>query len=358
MASPFTIALASQFVVCDHWFASIPTDTFPNRLYAMSGGADGLLTTPSDASVAGSPPAYTRKTIFEFLQEHGADWNIFFSDLPFALVFAALAQDAKYTSRMLPVSEFVVSAATGELPAVAWIDPNFNDVPDGSDNASDDHPPGDVARGQQFIARIYDAIATSPAWSKSMLVITYDEHGGFYDHVLPAGTPPHTDGPKDDDPNLTRYGVRVPAIVVSPWVPQAQASHTIFDHTSILRTILLRFCTTPMRAETGSTTTTSDTATSSSTTSANTGVIGVMRMGGTGGLGSVTPSMGARTDTANNLGPLLSLDSPRKATPIAPVIAALSPSPVRSPRSPALAPRFAWLPDFSGATRGPASLCH
>ncbi len=243
---PVYDALASQFVVCDHWFASIPTDTFPNRLYAMSGGADGLLTTPSDASVAGSPPAYTRKTIFEFLQEHGADWNIFFSDLPFALVFAALAQDAKYTSRMLPVSEFVVSAATGELPAVAWIDPNFNDVPDGSDNASDDHPPGDVARGQQFIARIYDAIATSPAWSKSMLVITYDEHGGFYDHVLPAGTPPHTDGPKDDDPNLTRYGVRVPAIVVSPWVPQAQASHTIFDHTSILCTILLRFCTTPM----------------------------------------------------------------------------------------------------------------
>ncbi len=263
-----------------------------------------MLTTPSDASVASDPPAYTGKTIFEFLQEHEVDWNIFFSDLPFPLVFTALAQDAKYTSRMLPFDEFANAAASGDLPAMAWIDPNFQDVPDGTDNANDDHPPGDVARGQQFIAQIVDALTTSPAWSKTMLVITYDEHGGFYDHVEPPGTPPRTDGPKDDDSNLNRYGVRVPAIVVSPWVQGGQVSHIIYDHTSILRTILLRFCTTPWAAEPGSTT-----------------------AGGGNGLGSVTPSMGARTDNANDLGSLLSLASPRKATPIAPMVAALAPKP-------------------------------
>ena len=287
----------------------------------MSGGAEGLLTTPSDASVASDPPAYTGKTIFEFLQEHEVDWNIFFSDLPFPLVFTALAQDAKYTSRMLPFDEFANAAASGDLPAMAWIDPNFQDVPDGTDNANDDHPPGDVARGQQFITQIVDALATSPAWSKTMLVITYDEHGGFYDHVEPPGTPPRADGPKDDDPNLNRYGVRVPAIVVSPWVPPGQVSHIIYDHTSILRTILLRFCTTSLSAEPGSTTPAGTTSTGT-VSPTNAGAIG-----GSSGPGSVTPSMGARTDNANDLGSLLSRASPLKATPIASTIAALTPKP-------------------------------
>jgi phospholipase C len=320
---PVYDALASQFAVCDRWFASIPTDTFPNRLYAMSGGSGGLLTTPSDASVATNPPAFTMKTIFEVLQENGVDWNVFFSDLPFALVFKALARDAQYTSRMRPMDELLRRAATGDLPAMAWIDPNFNDVPDGTDNATDDHPPGDVSRGQQFIARLFNALATGPAWSKTLLVITYDEHGGFYDHVQPPGTPlangsPLPGGPKDDDPNLTRYGVRVPAIVVSPWVAHGQAAHTVYDHTSILRTILLRYCKQPLKADPGT-----GLATDGAVTPR------VVVIGGGVGLPSTVPSMGARTDSANDLGPLLSLDAPRAATPIGgATLAALAPHPV------------------------------
>jgi phospholipase C len=297
--------LATQFAVCDRWFASIPTDTFPNRLYAMTGGSGGLLTTPSDASVATNPPAYGLKTIFEVLQEHNVDWNIFFSDLPFALVFTALAQDAQYTARMRPISEFLDRAATGELPAVAWIDPNFNDVPDGTDNASDDHPPGDVKRGQQFVEQVFNALVASPAWSKTMLIITYDEHGGFFDHVEPPGTPPRNDGPKDDDPDMTRYGLRVPSIVVSPWVAQGQVAHTIFDHTSMLRTILLRFCATPREVATD-------------------GADRRVSLGGGLGLGSVVPSMGARTDNANDLGGLLSLGAPRVVSPFGQPTAALA----------------------------------
>lgn len=294
--------LASEFTICDKWFASIPTDTFPNRLYAMTGGSGGMLTTPSDASVASDPPAYTETTIFEVLQEHGVDWNIFFSDLPFGLMFKKLAQDAQYTARMKPIEDFFNRARTGDLPAMAWIDPNFNDVPDGTDNANDDHPPGDVARGQRFIGQIYNALATSPAWSRSLLVITYDEHGGFHDHVLPPGTPkdnggsPTGDGPKDDNPVLQRYGLRVPAIIVSPWVPAGTCSHVVYDHTSILRTVLLRFCgRKPVIAP----------------DAVHVGVLG--GPGGIGPIGISYPSMGARTDNAADLARELTLDTPRQA---------------------------------------------
>jgi phospholipase C len=296
--------LASQYVICDRWFAAIPTDTFPNRLYAMSGTSAGLLTTPSDSSfVTSGPPAYTQTTIFEVLQQYNIDWNIYFSNLPFALVFKNLCQNAQFTTRMLQVDALVELAKTGNLPSMAWVDPKFNDVPHVPETANDDHPPGDVSLGQAFIASVYNALATSPSWSKTLLIVTYDEHGGFYDHVEPPGTPPRTDGPNDDDPNLRRYGLRVPAFVISPWVPQGEVAHTIFDHTSILRTLLLRFCETPIGAAQGP-----------NVTAAPHG-IGVPP-GITAPPSVNVPSMGARVDSANDLGPLLSLDSPRTATQI------------------------------------------
>ncbi|MGH7050054.1 MAG: alkaline phosphatase family protein [Acetobacteraceae bacterium] len=308
--------LARQFMVCDRWFASLPTDTFPNRLYANAGGSGGLLSTPSDSSFTTNPPAYTVRTIYEVMQGQGVDWNIFFSDLPFTLVFQRLAQDAQFTAHMRPISEFFARAATGDLPSMAWIDPAFNDVPHIPGVANDDHPPGDVANGQQFIANVYNALASSPAWSKTLLVIIYDEHGGFFDHVEPPGTPPLKNGPQDDDPDLTRYGLRVPAIIVSPWVAPGQVSHTVYDHTSVLRTILLRFCQTPTTVH----------PLPSVAAAAAPGVPAPPAFtgpgAGAGGLLTTTvPSMGARTDSANDLGPLLSLGSPRAATPFTSAIA-------------------------------------
>jgi phospholipase C len=268
--------LARNFAICDRWYASIPTDTWPNRLYALTGGSDGLLETPSDYAVEQGPPGYLLTAIFEILQGAQVDWNVFFSDLPFALIFTRLAQDVTYTARMRTIDDLAARAATGKLPSFCWVDPNFQDVPDDPDNASDDHPPGDVSHGQAFISRVYNALASGPAWGKTLLIITYDEHGGFYDHVLPPtdlylqtkleaaaaapepdapapipavprlpGQPAQTgrgDGPPDDNPFLHRYGLRVPAIVVSPWTTPQSCSHEVFDHTSILSTVLHRFC--------------------------------------------------------------------------------------------------------------------
>ena len=101
--------------------------------------------------------------------------------------------------------------------------------------SNDDHPPSDVALGQALVLKIYDALASSKLWTKTLFVITYDEHGGFFDHV-----PPPLDPPDDDPQTFNRYGVRVPAIVVSPLVGRRSFSHQVFDHTSIIKTILLR----------------------------------------------------------------------------------------------------------------------
>jgi hypothetical protein len=100
----------------------------------------------------------------------------------------------------------------------------------------DDHPAADIKDGQDLALAVYDALAASPQWDRSLLIIVYDEHGGFFDHV----PPPHA--PDDDPDTFGRYGVRVRAIIVSPWVQPRTVCHTMCDHTSIIKTILLRFC--------------------------------------------------------------------------------------------------------------------
>ena len=228
--------LARHFTVCDHWFASLATDTWPNRLFALTGGSGGVTTTPSGGGVVDDPPGYTLKTVFEVLQDHGVEWGYNFSDAPFALVFERLAQDATFTSRMRRLDDFYGRAATGELPAVTWIDPNFTDIPDDPDRASDDHPPGDIARGQALVAEVYSHLIASPAWPKTLFIIVYDEHGGFYDHVPPE---------QAVDNATTTYGPRVPALLVTPYVSPGSVSKVTYDHTSLLATILQRFCRQP-----------------------------------------------------------------------------------------------------------------
>jgi phospholipase C len=135
---------------------------------------------------------------------------------------------------------FFARAKLGSLPPVTFIDPNFVDIPPRS-TANDDLPPTDISKGQILVGKIYDALVNSPQWEKTLFVITYDEHGGFFDHVPPPGTT--VSGLLAEPevfPGVHHLGVRVPTFVVSPWVPAAVSS-VKFDHTSILKTILLRF---------------------------------------------------------------------------------------------------------------------
>jgi phospholipase C len=129
---------------------------------------------------------------------------------------------------------FLQDAAAGDLPSVAWIDPNFVDLSILDSNSNDDHPPSDVRAGQELVMTVFRALAESPCWKETMLVVTYDEHGGFYDHLAPPRPP-------EANPQFDTYGLRVPAFVVSPFVEPCTVSHTVFDHTSLIRTILERF---------------------------------------------------------------------------------------------------------------------
>ena len=219
--------LAQDFLVCDRWFSSVPGATWPNRLYALTGGAAGSRDNTK-------LPKYKRKSFVRHLNERGISWDFYAHD--WATIRSA-DEDYFYRWKAFPgLKEFQEHAEKGQLPAVSWIDPRFIDNPLVSDEISnDDHPPSDVIHGQALVLKVYNALLKSPQWQSSLLVITYDEHGGFFDHVPPEEA-------QDDDPRFGRYGCRVPAIVVSPWIDAGSVSKMVFDHTSIVKTILLRFC--------------------------------------------------------------------------------------------------------------------
>ncbi|AUX28396.1 MULTISPECIES: alkaline phosphatase family protein [Sorangium] len=212
-------SLARQYVVCDRWFASFAGPTWPNRFFALCG---------TSAGITGNGKWIDRATFFDLLPADS--WRYYSHDVAF------LRAVEKYKGHIgLPiakVSSFYRACLQGTLPSVSWIDPNFTLV--GVDAllnwANDDHPPADVARGQNLVARIYNHLIASPAWPHTVLVVTYDEHGGFYDHVRPP--PANEAGPFDT------LGVRVPALVVSPWAPRGVPFHGTLDHTCIARTAL------------------------------------------------------------------------------------------------------------------------
>jgi phospholipase C len=242
--------LASEFAVCDRWFSSVPGATWPNRLYAVCGGAAGS----RDDLPLNLPPLYDRPSFVRHLDAHGVSWRWYsFEAGSLRLVdrhyrlghhdrFAFFSHTVLNWKTRLERSidpktpSFIEDAARGALPSVAWIDPNFSNFDPIGFPPNDDHVPADVRDGQDLVLAAYHALASSAHWERTLLVVFYDEHGGFFDHVAPPVSP-------DDDPEtFGRYGVRVPALIVSPWIEPGSVSHTTFDHTSIIKTILLRFC--------------------------------------------------------------------------------------------------------------------
>lgn len=219
--------LAEKFCVADRWFASVPGASWPNRLYAVTGGSDG-------ARDGKKLPLYRRRAFVRELDAHNASWRWYFHDIPTlaALDFGYLP----HARNLRPFASFARDAAGGRLPNVSWIDPNFFEQVGPLDRASnDDHPPSDVMNGQALVYAVVNALMKSPQWARTLLIITYDEHGGFFDHVPPPDC-------ADDHPDMRRLGVRVPAFLVSPRVSAGSVCHTVFDHTSILKTIFNRFC--------------------------------------------------------------------------------------------------------------------
>lgn len=237
--------LASHFTICDRWFSSVPGATWPNRLYAAAGRAAG---SHDDKKL----PLYSLPGFVRFLDQREVDWRWYSFDpgtlrlIDPAYRFGEHNHFAFFDKRKVSLREemvgalleerpsFLDDAANNELPSVSWIDPHFKDAAMLGPDSNDDHAPSDVTAGQDLVLTLYHALRRSKAWGKTLLLVTYDEHGGFFDHVSPPQAP-------DDEPAFRRYGVRVPALIASPWV-DAKCDSTLFDHTSIIKTILLRFC--------------------------------------------------------------------------------------------------------------------
>jgi len=242
--------LAEHFCVCDRWHSSVPGATWPNRLYAVAGSADG---SRDDKRV----PLYDKHSFVRHLDAAGVSWRWYSYDIgtlrcidaqyllghherfayvqKLKLALEARAEELPFVDES--AASFLEDAARGRLPAVSWIDPNFKDLNLVGSPPNDDHPPSDVAQGQELALLVYNALASGPGWERTLLLVVYDEHGGFFDHVPPPEHPP------DDHPAVfARYGVRVPALVVSPWVGARSVSSALYDHATIIRTILERFC--------------------------------------------------------------------------------------------------------------------
>jgi phospholipase C len=252
--------LAENFCVCDRWHSSVPGATWPNRLYALTGGADG-----SRDDKPKPPPIYGRNAFMRHLDAADISWRWYaydvgtlrcvdheylighhghfaYVDRPKLPLLTTLEEDLVLD---VDAASFVEDARRGKLAQVSWVDPNFKDVNLAHIQSNDDHPPSDVQDGQELVFLVYNALASGPKWDRTLLLVLYDEHGGFYDHVPPPQAP-------DDKPaTFGHYGIRVPALVVSPWVAGRSVSHTLFDHTSIIKTILTRFCPSELTREKG-----------------------------------------------------------------------------------------------------------
>jgi phospholipase C len=233
---PFYYGLYSTFGTSDHYFASALTQTFPNRFYLLAGTSFGHIRNDFPG-----PTGYTQPTVFNLLDAAHVSWKIYYSQIPFADVFAYVRNHAP--GNVVPISQYYSDAAAGRLPAVSFVDPIFvatNTV------ENDEHPPSNVQVGQNFTAGIINSLFKSPNWSSSVLFLTYDEHGGFYDGVAPpkAVAPdsiPPMYQPGDVQGGFDQLGIRVPIAVVSPYSKPHYVSHDVYDHTSILRFIEMRF---------------------------------------------------------------------------------------------------------------------
>lgn len=220
----FMGSAAPGWTVCDNYFAAILSETTPNRLYQHAAQTDRL---------ADTADLTTLPTIWDLLQNAGVTGKYYYNN------FRVLSfWGTKYLGISHPYSEFLADCAARNLAQVSFIDPVFGDG--SGEFTTDDHPHGDIRNGEAFLNQIYQAVTCSPHWPHILLIINFDEWGGFYDHVPPPTAPiPHADqlaGNLDG-----RLGFRTPALLIGPRARRNHISHLQFDHTSVLKLIEWRW---------------------------------------------------------------------------------------------------------------------
>ena len=239
---PVLNALATEFAVCDNWHASMPGPTWPNRMFVHAASSGGLDHSPTTSEVVAWETIggfqFKAGTIFDALKSKGISWRLYAGD-DFPMV-AALKGVSLFDIRHY--SNFVTDLGQPTYPySYIFLEPSYNVLNDYKDSTSQ-HPLTDITLGEGLIKETYEAIRNSDYWDSSVLIVTWDEHGGFYDHAIP----PAAVAPGDTAPGakynkygftFEQYGPRVPAIVVSPLTPKNVIDHRLYDHASIPATL-------------------------------------------------------------------------------------------------------------------------
>jgi phospholipase C len=244
---PVLSQLATEFVVCDQWYSSLPGPTWPNRYFLHGGSSNGLDHSPTIEEMIEWETidgfTYPHGSIYDVMSARSIGYRLYHDDNG-PLEGRVSQVSSLHGIELWDVNDLSSFAAdlAGDYPwAYTFIEPNYGDVINGSfSGGSSQHPMDGVARGEALLKEIYETLRNSPLWSSSVLIITYDEHGGFYDHVAPVAAYPPSDGSSSRYNRygfaFDRYGVRVPAVVISPWL-QAGVDHTPYDHSSVLKTL-------------------------------------------------------------------------------------------------------------------------
>jgi len=253
---PFAHSLASTFTLATRWFSSVPGPTYPNRRFLLAGTAFGGSATDAGELLAAFERPPPNGTIFDRLSEHGITWADYSTDVPMTLVIPRILTEHPFHHHRR--SRFLEDCRAGTLPQVSFVDPAagslsaianslgalpkiVKDALERLDPGETEEDPDDMFYGELWAHETIEAVLRSPAWPRTLLIYTYDEHGGYYDHV----PPPAAIAPDDIPPKLqpgesgdySIYGVRVPAVVVSPYSKQGGVSNVLCDHTSVLATI-------------------------------------------------------------------------------------------------------------------------
>jgi phospholipase C len=248
---PIITTLAREFAICDHWFASMPGPTWPNRLFVHAASSAGLDNSPGTWDTVTTTLIdgyrFDNGNIYDRLEDKCLDWLVFEGDeTPQVFSLSNMNLNA-LQGRFRDFEDFRDSVNDKLFPAsYTFIEPDYGNImpwtPEDFTCGNSQHPLDDVTRGERLIKDVYEAVRNSPHWESSLIIITHDEHGGFFDHAVPPATVHPGDSATDNENvhvnfDFKQLGPRVPAVVISPWIPRGTIDHRRHEHSSVIRTL-------------------------------------------------------------------------------------------------------------------------
>jgi len=242
---PILGALATSYTLFDSYHCSLMSATWPNRFYMLCATTDVDETGGSFPATITDRPSKIDLAIFDRVRGAGLTAGYYHWGEPMTELF----QSAKYDDITYPIEKFFTDAKAGTLPNVTFVEPDFTTLAEFLGTSNDYHPHGSVLVGEGYVQQIYEAVTTSPQWDRTVMVVNFDENGGFYDHVVPPPCIDENNNPNPDPhPDYKRLGFRVPCIAVSPFAPQKIEKAGPYEHCSILKMIEWRWGLEPMTA--------------------------------------------------------------------------------------------------------------